>query len=310
MNCPNCNTFIKDGMKFCPKCGTKVESSPTYREIGGVHPVSDSGELKALTCPHCGANTTNTQNCEYCGSLLVRFVDKGIDIEQTSYISKKSEYPGVLTELKKNLQLQKLNPNQPVCTDIYWQTKDENACLYIGKSGTFNWMDGTPIELGEHDGGLTVLLDFSTYFASRYYKVFNELQDEHLKKFKQLKSFPLFTSHTCSYKDQAKQSRFARSYAIDFGKDAEGAAVLISEILSEVEGLNPTDNYDVFTNVGFDSIENARDAWTASHGLGGGGLLESLFGSSDNTYDDDENYTGLMFIIAIIITAIFIYLKS
>lgn len=29
-------------------------------------------EIKTIVCPNCGANTTNHQNCEYCGSMLVR----------------------------------------------------------------------------------------------------------------------------------------------------------------------------------------------------------------------------------------------
>lgn len=33
-------------------------------------------EAGTITCPNCGANTTNHQNCEYCGSLLVQVADK------------------------------------------------------------------------------------------------------------------------------------------------------------------------------------------------------------------------------------------
>lgn len=43
-------------------------------------------ELKSYTCPNCGANTTDARNCEFCGSLLVRFVEKGIDLSQTTYL--------------------------------------------------------------------------------------------------------------------------------------------------------------------------------------------------------------------------------
>ena len=151
MNCPKCNTAVKDGMKFCPKCGTKIESSysdssstPIYRATSVTPQMSNNGEVKALVCPHCGANTTNTQNCEYCGSLLVRFVDKDIDISNTSYLSGKCEYPGLLTELKNNLKLQK-EQTHVVCTDIYWPTNDGGwGCLSIGRSGLFAWIDDIP----------------------------------------------------------------------------------------------------------------------------------------------------------------------
>lgn len=68
-------------------------------------------ELKTYVCPNCGANTTNAQNCEYCGSLLVRFVDKGISLFQPiDEIYDKSKYiPGVhnavVSHWKKREQL-------------------------------------------------------------------------------------------------------------------------------------------------------------------------------------------------------------
>lgn len=34
-------------------------------------------QLHTIVCPNCGANATNFKNCEYCGSLLVRFASTG-----------------------------------------------------------------------------------------------------------------------------------------------------------------------------------------------------------------------------------------
>lgn len=224
-------------------------------------------ELKSLVCPHCGANTTNAQNCEYCGSLLVRFVDKGIDISNTSYLSGTCEYAGLLTELKNNLRLQAENPNEFVCTDICWKESDgSGSSVNIGRSGMFNWSDGSPINLGSKDGGLIVAFSYSTCVDADG-KDYNRKMDRQLSKFKQLKSFPLFTSHFCSYTDPQGDERYGRIYAIDFGKDAEGAAALISEILSEVEGLKPTDDYDIMTNAGAAQVERARKAWWNAHGF-------------------------------------------
>ena len=274
MNCPNCNTAVKDGMRFCPKCGTKIESgsfdsstTPIYRATSVTPQMSNNGEVKALVCPHCGANTTNTQNCEYCGSLLVRFVDKDIDISNTSYLSGKCEYPGLLTELKNNLKLQK-EQTDFVCTDICWPTHDGGyGWLCIGRSGLFGWVDKSPIRLGDKSGGLIVVFGFYSYTDSAF-SDYNRKVDSELQKFKALKSFPLFTSHTCSFTDEYGDSRFGREYAIDFGKDAEGAAALISEVMSQVYGLQPTDNIDIFTNAGGDKVAQARNAWEAAHGHG------------------------------------------
>ena len=226
-------------------------------------------ELKSLVCPHCGANTTNAQNCEYCGSLLVRFVDKGIDISNTSYLSGTCEYPGLLTELKNNLRLQAEKPDEAVNTDIYGVENNGRGynSVGIGRSGMFVWSDYTPISIGSKEGGLIVSFDYSPYVDDKTYKDFNQKMDRQLSKFKQLKSFPLFTSHFCSFTDPQGEERYGRQYAIDFGKDAEGAAALISEILSEVEGLKPTDNYDIMTNAGVAQVEQARNAWMNAHGF-------------------------------------------
>jgi hypothetical protein len=44
-------------------------------------------EIKQFTRPSCGANFTSTQNCVYCGSLLVSSENKGIDLSKTKYIN-------------------------------------------------------------------------------------------------------------------------------------------------------------------------------------------------------------------------------
>ena len=224
-------------------------------------------QVKTVVCPNCGANATNLHNCEYCGSLLVRFVDKGIDISNTSYNSGDDVYPGLLTELRNNLRLQLENPNEKTCTtDIFWPRQDGGwGCLNIGRSMSFNWVDNSPMELGSSHNGLIVAVGFSTYYDQNY-SAFNREMDEQLSKFKMLKSFELFTSHTCSFKDVQGNSRCGREYAIDFGNDAEGASALISEILSKVMGLKPSDSFDIFTNIGVDKVEQARNAWYASHG--------------------------------------------
>lgn len=228
-------------------------------------------EIKTLVCPHCGANTTNAQNCEYCGSLLVRFVDKGIDVSTTSYQSGSCEYSGLLTELEKNLKLQAENPEEFVCTDIFWkESNGDTGAFCIGRSGILTWSDNSPINLGSKEGGLIVCFKYDTYSDSKSFKDYNIKMDRQLAKFKQLKSFPLFTSHISTYYDDSWCHRNERGYAIDFGKDAEGAASLISEILSEVYGLKPTDDYDIMTNAGTVEVGRSRKAWNDAHGIKSG----------------------------------------
>ena len=223
-------------------------------------------ELKTYVCPNCGANTTNTQNCEYCGSLLVRFVEKGIDLSHTSYLNDNAVFPGLVEELKRNLELQSENPKDWVSTDLYKNFDNRCECLNI--TNLLPWEDGTVSP--EFDGkkkGLCIALGFDTYMDVANYKEFNDEMDAKLARFRQLDSFPLFTAHNCTYKDVIGCSRYERAYAINFGEDAEGAARLVSEILIKVQGWSPTEPYDMFTNVGR-GIERARNAWIGAHGFG------------------------------------------
>lgn len=82
MNCPNCNTAVKDGMRFCPKCGTKIESisfgsapTPTYGVTGGSSLVSNK-RMQEVKCPSCGSPNveqidTDKYQCPYCGHTFV-----------------------------------------------------------------------------------------------------------------------------------------------------------------------------------------------------------------------------------------------
>lgn len=231
-------------------------------------------ELKTYVCPNCGANTTNAQNCEYCGSLLVRFVEKGIDLSHTSYLNDNAVFPGLVEELKRNLKLQSENPRNGVSTDLFKMFDNRKDSLCIMRGLSWSWSDGTVSP--EFDGskkGLCIVLGFSTYMDVANNKEFNDEQDAQLAKFRQLDSFPLFTAHNCTFKDNNGRSRYGREYAINFGEDAEGAARLVSEILIKVRGWSPTEPYDMFTNVG-DDIDRARNAWDAAHGFEAGSYTD------------------------------------
>jgi len=201
--------------------------------------------------------------------MFIRFVEKGIDIRKTSYLTGDNIFPGLLSELQNNLRLQLENPYERTCTtDIMWYDVDQNLqnSISIGRSFGFQWMDGSPIELGSSNNGLIIVIDFSLYHDKQFY-AFNHVMDEQLSKFKKLNSFELFTYHACTYVDFQGYSRGGREYAIDFGSDAEGASVLISEILSQVKNLSPTDSYDIFTNVSEAAVLQARNNWYNSHGF-------------------------------------------
>jgi len=233
-------------------------------------------EIKTVVCPNCGANTTNTENCEYCGSLLVRFADKGIDITNTTYLDNSAVLPGLIPELKKNLQLQKENPNIVVATDIAKELEDGSSLNFsIGSStnGT-KWPDGAIWNPNPGKYGLIIVFGFDRYIDDGH-EEFNKKMDDLLNVFKGLTSFPLFVSHYCKGEDENGRNRYFRHYAIDFGQDVEGAARLISEYWVKVRGLSLNDSFDIFTNVG-KYVAEARKDWDEAHGFGGNGCAVFL----------------------------------
>lgn len=227
-------------------------------------------ELKTYVCPNCGANTTNAENCEYCGSLLVRFVERGIDLSHTTYTNNDAVIADLIPELKRNLQLQKDNPlGTAIATDIYKLNDDESAdCIGIFSSGCqMAWADGTIAPFPTDKRGFRISVSFNTYADVNTFRDYNSKWDAQLARFQRLDSFPLFTPHQGAYTDFQGEARYSREYAIDFGQDVEGAARLISEILIKVIGHSQDTVFDMFTNVGNDNIVRARNGWFAAHGI-------------------------------------------
>lgn len=66
-----------------------------------------AAEVSTIVCPNCGANPTNRHNCEYCGSMLIRFVEHGITLDNSKYGKDAKVIPGLEAALKSNLSLQK-----------------------------------------------------------------------------------------------------------------------------------------------------------------------------------------------------------
>ena len=199
-------------------------------------------EANVIKCPNCGASSMNHTNCEYCGSLLVRFVDKGIDLSSTSYLTNDKVYEGLIDALQQNLDRQDLS-DSAVETGIFYKSsptvklsRKRHGVATVFRSGSTTWSDGDPIKLGDKNRGLVIKFSFDKHAED------NDVSDERIERlhqeFRALGSFPLFTPHTGIYMRPGSSSRFrSQEYAIDFGQDVEGAARLISEVLSKVYGI-------------------------------------------------------------------------
>lgn len=202
-------------------------------------------EANVIKCPNCGASSSNRTNCKYCGSLLVRFVDKGIDLGATSYLSNDKVYNGLIEALTQNLERQELSASNVETLILYKSSptvklsRKRHGVVTVFRSGSCTWSDGDPIKLGEGNNGLVIKFSFDIHAEEK------DSSDERIEKqhqaFHALSSSPLFTKHTGIYMRPGSSSRFrSQEYAIDFGKDVEGAARLISEVLDKVYGI-PTD---------------------------------------------------------------------
>lgn len=226
-------------------------------------------EFNTYVCPNCGANTTNAQNCEYCGSLLVRFVEKGIDLTATTYTSNDAVFTGLIAELQKNLRLQEVT-DESVVTDI-WTAKytDDNNGTYgsVLRSGKCAWLDGTDMNLNDEEKGFVISLNFSTFVDSGN-ETYNANILSQQKRFEQLKSASLFTKNICYYTDEWGDKRKGVEFAIDFGCDAEGAARLISEVLNKVYEIDLSESMEYYTKVGVDNVNKCRAEVNEARGFG------------------------------------------
>lgn len=195
--------------------------------------------MQEIKCPNCGAPAKNHKNCEFCGSLLVRFANKGIDLTSTTYLNNDAVLPGLIKHLEKNLELQ---PNADgVITDIYYENEERLGgiapiCSVITAKKATDY-DGNLYFPDSETPSLGLVFGFSI-FSSEIEALDPERGKERVKKekFEQLVSYSLFESRVLRQIDNTGLDYFCYEYAIDFGQDAEGAARLISEIANKVYG--------------------------------------------------------------------------
>lgn len=224
-----------------------------------------------LVCPNCGANTSNHQNCEYCGSILVRFSDKGIAINESKYGKKSEPIKGLEEELKKNLISQKVNPKSVVCTEV----RVGEHRVYItnsDKRGGIEYYflterkDGMPLYADLVNIPVTSTarpsIDFSVLFISEIKvptlcqfrkELNNALVNEKYREeaFLQQDIASLFQKSTIPIHSKASKMGFANVYTISFGEDTKGAADFISEYYRSILKIE-----DVSKDVSFSTTTN------------------------------------------------------
>ena len=244
-------------------------------------------QVSAIVCPNCGANTTNHQNCDFCGSLLVRFVGTNVNLDQTSYLSNDSCLPGLIDALKENIRLQKEHPDCAVATDIVDPFDASGGVInylccvlkssnYVNGKGEIVFPDAKPLSI-------SVAFSFIqyTYHDNPNVTNYNKVQREWLDTFTKLPCSQLFKKEVKIGDDDDGYPRKCYVYSIDFGGDVEGAARLISEIAVKVYGCEPHRALDYYTNWG-EAISENREL--LARGKLSGSSTESSSGSNGGCY--------------------------
>lgn len=242
--------------------------------------------MRTVECPNCGAPATNFQNCNFCGSLFVRFASMGLNQSANNYLKNRSILPGLLNHLQKNLELQEHHKeNKTVCvgTDIWM----DNA-LYAGGKFAICFVTAAS-RLDFRDGNNRLIpafpkvedaISIATNFTFQIYRdpSLDPKAIDEFNRFKDLPSYSLFTSHVSSETDGYGNEYTSYQFAIDFGQDAEGAAILISEVAHNVYGCDLDKTLEYYTDnmYGLEKIRNAIHGRNDSTDV-----VESYLGESD-----------------------------
>lgn len=218
-------------------------------------------EAGTITCPNCGASTSNHQNCEYCGSLFVRYHDLGLQYDNHKY---EEQIIGLKEALKDNLSAQKRNVQNHIDTFIRCEDprftievmnpKAMHDMIYYTlecNSGTVELHTQPSMQFQTSEPSLLVCFRFVelptswTRFDSAA-KDENDTQKAIHNRFKNMEEYPLFkhVEEDLYTSANLKNSKF-HSYYIDFGQDFEGAAAIISQYIKIVYGIYNLASLDV-----------------------------------------------------------------
>lgn len=131
-------------------------------------------EAQTITCPNCGANTTNHQNCEYCGSLLVQIANKDFCNNYIEY-SKNYDDPDLQSLIEKYYNIaKKLRHIQP-----QFKVYDGNRYLFRIAASVSEGQFGAFIVLDRND--MTPIRN--KFFNSNVGKIFTPFGEGAIMKF-------------------------------------------------------------------------------------------------------------------------------
>lgn len=180
--------------------------------------------ISTIVCPNCGANSTNHHNCEYCGSMLIRFIEHGITLDDSKYGKNARVIPGLEAALKSNLALQKNRIEghliiTQISTDIgdYQIVPTSDATYDLGVDNPF---------VNKEDIGLVMRVPFLVRSKD---SIISERERNNLSTVKNLDCYKLFSTI---------ENQDGIYLLLDCGGDYETAARLLSSVIYSID--NPT----------------------------------------------------------------------
>lgn len=207
-------------------------------------------QISTIVCPNCGANTANRRNCEYCGSMLVRFVDKNIAIDQDVFGKDALSFSSVAVNLKKNLELQnELSSTDVVLTEIRSEGKTMYSVSGVGYLGS--------PEIWIYGGNITSETKYPAYpglagyrlaeanipssseprlllcFADPFYPESEKFRKSCYTALFSSVDIPVYRSKTGEILEERKKRLF---YYLDMGQDYESAAKIITDLYQRIYG--------------------------------------------------------------------------
>lgn len=203
--------------------------------------------VSTIVCPNCGANPQNHNNCEYCGSLLVRFADKNIPIVEEKYGSKAVKFDGLKAALTKNLEEQaRTNGHNHIHTFIKSQgalsleidvtnpkAQTEQVLYKLSRNTTARIKPTYTPETD--DQALVICIRFyvvTESYASKEDKESRIYQETAHDRFKQMDIYKLFSLQEDVFGDgYGIKLGKVYQYYLNFGRDIDGAAAIITQYL-------------------------------------------------------------------------------
>lgn len=219
--------------------------------------------VSTIICPNCGASTTNLRNCEYCGSLLVRFPMLGLSIDKKKYGSKTNLPSGLVNALQNNLDKQisgKKNNHIRTFIDCPFsgfsleivspQSISELTKFHVPSTfcGEYELLTMPKYQTASMNPSLLVCIRFIcpnllNKIQAPVDPLFSNFFTESIRQhqlFKALSESDLFT-HITEPLLTYGNIRYGTcdSYYIDFGADVVGAAQILTQVIGIYTDMSP-----------------------------------------------------------------------